>query len=77
MQQGELIVTGKDQAVIPLNSFPSEVKAHFIDELELVPCNPHNFDTLEYEVTSTSQGVFLVINWSVTGVREIKWHASY
>lgn len=80
MQQGELIVTGKGQATIPLRKFPSEVKVHFKHEFESVPCNPQNADTLEYEVKAThhvASGVVLIINWVVTGVREVKWHASY
>lgn len=80
MQSGELIITGKNRISIPLNGFPSEVRAHFKDELEIVPCNPHQADTLEYEVhvSNTVRGGFvLLITWNVTGVREIKWHVAY
>lgn len=80
MQSGELIITGKSRIIIPLNGFPSEVRAHFKDELEMVPCNPHHADRLEYEVLVSNMhrgGFALLIKWEVTGVREIKWHVAY
>ena len=80
MQSGELIVTGKDKAIIPLNGFPSEVKAHFKDDEVVVPCNPIHADTLEYEVHASNTvagGFVLIISWDVTNVREIVWHAFY
>lgn len=80
MQSGELIVTGTNSIHIPLDRMPAEVKAHFKDEAEMTPCNPHDVDYLEYAVhTSNShhRGFVLVIKWSVSGVREIKWHVSY
>lgn len=80
MQSGELIVTGKDQVVIPLNGFPSQVVVDFKDECDVVPCNPHHNDQLEWEVSHSNTippQVILIINWDVTGVREIKWTAYY
>lgn len=80
MQAGELIVAGKNSIHIPLNRMPSEVKCYFKDELEITPCNPHDVDYLEYavHVSNTVRGGFvLIIKWSVSGVREIKWHVSY
>lgn len=80
MQSGELIVTGKDKAHIPVHAFPAEVKVHFKDHEVPVPCNPHHSDWLEWEVhaSNTHRGGFvLVIRWSVTNVREISWHVSY
>ena len=80
MQSGELIVIGNNSISIPLSKMPSEVKAHFKDELNFVPCNPHNADYIEYEVQvsfKTKGGFVLVINWNVSGVREIAWHAYY
>lgn len=80
MQQGELIITGKSRISIPLHGFPSEVRAHFKDELELNPCNPHHFDELEYEVQASNTvrgGFILLITWNVSSVREIKWHVAY
>jgi hypothetical protein len=80
MQAGELIVTGKNSIHIPLDRLPAEIKVHFKDEVEPVPCNPHNVDYLEYEVHSSNHhhhGFVLVIKWSVSGVREIVWTALY
>ena len=80
MQSGELIVTGKDKAVIPLRGFPSKVTCHFKHPLDVVPCNPHHEDSLEYDIHvshSHHSGFVLIIKWSVSGVREIVWHAYY
>lgn len=80
MQSGELIVTGKNFIHIPINRFPSEVICCFKDEFELVPCNPHDVDYLEYEVHASNTvrtGFILLIKWSVSGAREIKWQVSY
>lgn len=80
MQSGELFVVGKDKIVINLHRFPSEVKVHFKGHDEIVPCNPHHSDTLEWEVHSTihsSSGFALVIKWSVSSLREVVWQASY
>lgn len=80
MQSGELIVTGKDQAVIHLHGRPCKVSCHFKHPHDVVPCNPHHEDYLEYDVhvSHTHHGGFvLIIKWSVTGVRDIVWHAHY
>jgi len=80
MQSGELIVTGKDRAYIELHGFPSEVKVYFKDCEEVVPCNHHHHDELEWEVHASNvrlNGFVLVIRWSVTNVREVAWQASY
>lgn len=81
MQSGELTVTGKDKAIIPLHHFPSEVKCHFKDHEHVHPCNHHHHhDELEWEVhaSNTVRGGFvLVIKWSVANVREVSWHVSY
>ncbi len=80
MQSGELIVTGKDQAVIPLRGLPHRVTCHFTHPQDPVPCNPHHEDWLEYSVHhsfSHHGGFSLHIKWEVTGVREIVWHAHY
>jgi hypothetical protein len=80
MQSGELVVTGKNSIRIPLERMPTEVKVHFKDEVEMVPCNPHDVDWLEYEIHLSNvhhTGRVLFIKWSVSGVREIAWHASY
>jgi hypothetical protein len=80
MQSGELIVTGKDKAQILLNGFPSKVHVHFTDEGYIIPCNPHHHDELRWDVfrSNTHHGGYtLIIDWSVTGVREIKWTVWY
>jgi hypothetical protein len=79
MQAGELIVTGTNSIVIPLDNFPAEVHIHFKDEGRgPVPCDPGDVDFLQYTVHNTVQnGITLVISWSVSSVREIKWTISY
>jgi hypothetical protein len=80
MQSGELIVTGKDSIHIPLERLPAEVKVRFKDVYDIVPCNPHNVDTLEFEVHSTNthhHRFVLIIRWDVSGVREIVWESFY
>ena len=80
MQQGELDVSGKDKYKIELHGFPREVKVHFTDNAYIVPCNPHHLDYVEYEIHASNtvhSGFVLVISWEVTGVRQIKWTASY
>lgn len=81
MQSGELIVIGKDKAVIPLHGFPCAVKAYFKHNMHLIPCNPNHSDSLEYEVMVAHQnkhkGFVLVIKWNVSGVRDIVWHVHY
>jgi len=80
MQKGELIVSGKNSFTIPLDGFPSQVNAHFSDPCVIVPCNSQDVDFLQYDVhTSTThqKGFVLVISWSVSGTREIKWKAEY
>jgi hypothetical protein len=78
MQQGELTVTGHDHAIIPLHRRPSRVEAYFKDTNVPVPCNPHHFDELRYDVHVSNQhasGFVLKISWRVSGVREIVWRA--
>jgi hypothetical protein len=80
MQKGELVVSGKNSLTIPLNAFPSETGARFLDPGVVIPCNPQDADYLECDVhtSNTVKGGFvLVITWSVSGAREIEWHASY
>ncbi len=76
MQSGEVLITGTNQIDIQLQKFPSEVHVKFKHEIA-VPCNPIEADTLEYEVVTKSTGVFLHIAWSVSGLREVVWHAYY
>lgn len=80
MQSGELIVIGKDKAVIHLHNCPSRVVVLFKDECVIAPCNPHHHDSLEWEVFhphSHHHPSTLVIKWHVSGVREINWRVYY
>lgn len=80
MQSGELIVTGRNRATITLKGIPAEVKCQFKHEAAVVPCDPQNADTLEWEVMTDPHvptDFVLVITWNVSGVREIKWHVAY
>lgn len=80
MQSGELVVSGRDKIHIVLKSLPERVNVHFVDDCEIVPCNPHHTDSLEYEVHASHthhHGFTLIISWHVHGVREIKWSVHY
>jgi len=77
MQSGELIVTGEDSLHIPLDRNPAKVKVDFKDEVDMVPCSPHNVDSLEFTVHDHKNKFVLIIRWSVTGAREIKWQVLY
>ncbi len=71
---GELWVTGKDKIEIKLHvTEPEEIYAEFVDELEIVPCNPNHCDSLEMEVHWRLFHYVLVIKWDVSAVREIVW----
>jgi hypothetical protein len=78
---GELTVVGQNSIDIPLFGHPHEVLAYFKPQHHHHhPCDPGATDTLEYQVHHSiyfhSQFV-LRLTWSVSGVREIIWHASY
>ena len=80
MQSGELFVTGKDSVIIVLKKLPHKVEVCFVDEPEVVPCNHHHHDKLEWQVHSNNHhhsGFVLVIKCNVTNVREIKWRVYY
>jgi hypothetical protein len=80
MQSGELTVTGKNSIHIPLEHLPAEVKVYFKDDCEVVPCNPHHVDRLEYEVHTNNKHhmhFMLIVKWDVSDVREIVWHVSF
>ena len=82
MQSGDLIVSGKNSIHIPIDHLPDEVRVFFKDEEDMIPCNPHA-DSLEYSVHTSEHEhkhhhkFVLIINWSVSGVREIGWHVSF
>ena len=79
MQSGELVVVGQDHIKISLDAVPSATHAHFKDEENIVPCNVHHADTLEWEVEISphTNAISLLIKWNVSGKREIKWQADY
>jgi hypothetical protein len=77
MQIGELIVVGKDQAVIHLLKLPHKVHVRFKHEQQIVPCAPHDYDSLEFEILCNYEGhrhpFNLVIKWNTSAPREIVW----
>lgn len=74
---GELVVSGCHKIKISLNGrHPKEVDVRFLDECTTNPCNPVTFDELSY-IVSTKQGVYLIIQWDVQGVRTIGWNVKY
>lgn len=88
MQSGELTVTGCNSTRIPIAAWPRQVIVRFKHEHEIVPCNPHHKDELEFEIIGIDEHLrdhrkpghhhhdrqfFLVINWEVSGIREIVW----
>lgn len=80
MQQGELTVTGHDQATIQLHGYPSKVDCFFKGHATLIPCNPHHHDELEAEVhhSNTVHTKFVLkIKWRVSGVREVVFRIFY
>jgi hypothetical protein len=81
MQSGELIVVGTNHIVIPLRKMPSKVHVRFKDdEPERAPCDPGDVDFVSYEVHTSNtvlSGFVLRIDWSVSSVREVIWHAYY
>lgn len=77
-QAGELVVTGKDKIDIRLRHHqPEEVFVVFKDDHHAVPCNPHHFDELEWELHYKEGHYVLLIKWHVFGVREIFWAVRY
>ncbi len=76
MQSGELIVTGKDTVDIRLKHQPNETSVHFEDVCEAIPCDPRDFDFLEYELHYIHHHFVLRITWDVSRVRTIHWSAS-
>jgi hypothetical protein len=83
MQSGELVVTATGSLTIPLAGEPREVSVRFRHPHHHIPCNPHHHDKLEYQITSEHLKLhhdhlfFLVIEWEVSGIREIEWSVLY
>lgn len=77
-QAGELVVTGKGKADIPLRHHqPCEVFVQFQDEHHPAPCNPHHVDEFEWELHYKNSHYVLVVKWEVSGIREIFWAVKY
>lgn len=78
---GELLVTGKNEAIINIVRDPERVHVHFVGDPEIVPCNPVHTDWLEWRVCEIERhhkkDFVLIINWGVTGVRKIFWHVHF
>ena len=80
MQKGELVITGANSIQIPLDGLPRHYHVHFKNEYEIVPCNPQDVDFIECDIhiSNTKRGGYvLVINWSVSGVREVVYEVLY
>lgn len=78
MLSGELVVVGKNKAIINLHNkkHPDKVLVHFKDTCEIVPCNSGVLDSLSWSVSvRDGKHYYLTIEWEVNGVREIKWDA--
>ena len=69
MQSGGLIVSGSDEIIIELNNKPIRVNVEFTDQINYTPCNPHYYDQLKWNIHNNQ----LTVNWTVAGIREIKW----
>lgn len=76
MQSGELIVTGKDRVDIKLHHQPNHITARFGDNCEPIPCDPRDFDFLEYELHHIDGRFVLRITWDVAQMRTIFWEVS-
>lgn len=75
---GELIVIGKNSIEIFLVKRPRRAKVDFKDECKIVPCDPQQFDALEFRLFEKKRGKhFLEIKWDVSGSREVKWEVEF
>lgn len=92
MQFGELTVTGDNSTNILLSGWPREVIVRFKHNHHHVPCNPNHHDHLSYHIKSEDEPqhvhqrvnhhhhdrqYFLIIEWKVSGIREIDWIVMY
>lgn len=78
-QAGELIVIGRNKADITLqHRQPREVFVKFKNNHgHAVPCNPHQYDDLEWELHYKHGHYVLVIKWEVSDSRDIVWTVRY
>ena len=75
MQAGQIVVTGKDEVDIRLTCNPIQVKVSFKDDEIIIPCNPKDYDELDWDIHYINGHFVLRINWNVSGVRTIVWAA--
>lgn len=73
---GELSVTGENKIDIKLHHTPPcEVYVSFKGHHHHhhIPCNPNQYDELEWEIHYKHHHYVLVIKWNVSDTREITW----
>lgn len=78
-QAGEIIVTGKDEMDIALDSHPKHVKVKFTNPCHTTPCDTDHSDDLAWEILTSDCGsqYTLHIEWEVSGARDITWKVCY
>ncbi len=76
IQFAEFTATGKGVNQIELLCPPKRIKVEFKDSPNHVPCDPHH-DKLSWDIKKIHGKHFLIINWNVSGIREIKWMLFY
>lgn len=81
MQGGELSVVDVGLVSLQLQSHPSKVDVYFNSEPQLIPCNPSNYEFLNFSIVLIPVGsvneFHLEISWKVNGFRSIKWEVFY
>lgn len=77
MQSGELDVIGSGDISIALKDHPDKVSVQFIDEENILPCNPDHVDLVEFEIQKSGDKFNLFISWKVSGKRKLSWEACY
>ena len=78
--EGDLVVTGKDHAAMPLPGHrkPESHCVKFDDRCIQPPCNPHHHDLVEAEIRRHAHGYYeLVVSWHVSSVRTVHWSVHY
>lgn len=92
MATGEIVVTGKGNARVPLLGRPHHVTVRFVADPVWVPCNHHHHDKLEWFIDVEDEDrrhhhdpghihhdrkFVLFIEWEVSGVETIHWTITY
>lgn len=87
-EEGEFTVTGTDSIDVVLSGEPVDVTLEILEDQILVPCDPHhnsheNGDHVNWYVKhyhrhpTYNNNYVLKAEWTVTGVRRIKWTVKY